>query len=129
MFRSVAACGLIFLIAGAAQAQHAASSERGLESVPWFDWGSAVSSGAPIKRQQTATIDLRTGSDETITVYGRRKAPDFHTREQDRDDPRWLAPPPIGGQLYRGSTSCAGAAYDTIAGQPATGLDLIGSRC
>jgi hypothetical protein len=93
---------------------------------PW----ASLSQGQSLIRDpaRPSSMDLSAGEDETyVTVYARKKAPDFGTgRRVDGDEPGysdaatpWTLPivPP---------TSCGGSAYQTIGGQPGTGADMVG---
>ncbi len=94
---------------------------------PW----ASLSQGPSLIRDPARpdAVDLSARDDETyVTVYARKKAPDFGTgRRVDGDEPGysdaatpWTLPivPP---------TNCGGSAYQTIGGQPGTGADLVGS--
>lgn len=76
---------------------------------------------------QQAAMDLTAREDDTyVTVYGRKKRPDAGPRPDTG-----YAPADNGAGIpndvsYLPPGHCANAAYNTIAGQPASDQDLIG---
>lgn len=86
----------------------------------------------PVNRNLIRTpgmdVDAKEDDGEThITVYGRKKRPDVGPRRPGGYEPldnAALVPRviPIGPP-----SSCSRGAYETVAGQPATGNDLVGA--
>ena len=65
---------------------------------------------------------------EYIQVYGRKKTPDLGPRRRlDGDEPAWMDVATPRELPLSNPTSCSNEAYQTIAGQPATGADMIGA--
>jgi hypothetical protein len=91
--------------------------------VPWLSFDPV---GASLIRSPTQ-MDLAAREEQTyITVFGRKQKPDVGPRRPDEYTPlsSEAAIPeniPIGPP-----TGCSNGAYNTVAGQAATGGDLVG---
>jgi hypothetical protein len=91
----------------------------------WFEIpsGNNIAPESSIRKK----VDLAVREDpNNITVNEKKQK--FEPRNwsrQDLDEP-WLAAPSVDMPVQQNS-SCEGAAYDTVGGQPGTGRDMIGA--
>ncbi len=133
-FRSFARLACLCLVAWplGASAQPAAGGPRapaqksdssGFAVVPWLSFDPV---GASLIRSPSQ-MDLTAREDQTnITVFGHKRKPDVAPRRDDGYTPLNNAAAIPNDIPVLPSSSCSNGAYNTVAGQAATGSDLVG---
>ncbi len=93
----------------------------------WFEL-KPPSLESPAAPRPPGTLDLGYREDPgDIYVYGRKqKIPPREWQRQDFNNPRYLEAAGPLDRIQPPRTNCAAGAYNTVAGQPATGKDLMG---
>jgi hypothetical protein len=103
-----------------------APKSDGFAVTNWFDIPSGTNI-APDTGLHTKKVDLAVREDpNNINVFEKKQK--FEPRNwfrMDVDEP-WNNAPSV-DMPVRQNSSCEGAAYDTVGGQPATGRDMIGA--
>jgi hypothetical protein len=94
----------------------------------WFEIPAAtnIAPGAELRGRK---LDFLAREDaNNINVYGRKQKFEPRTWSREGLDEPWVsAAAPSVDMPVRQNSSCEGAAYNTVGGQPGTGRDLIGA--